>query len=475
MHADIISIAFYHLLFLGILALLAALFSWFWLDILGFYYNRVLFRHNISRQGYQRIEKLLSDHFSYFRELSPDGRSRFIKRVVVYSKGKTFVGMGGMKVTRPMELLISASAVQLTFGLKDFTMRFLEEIRVYPEPFVFGFRGQSMKGAVSPRGFMLLSWKDFLQGYRDDNDNLYLGLHEMAHALKLGDAESFVFDLRFGSYIQRWLEISRPAFQQLRSRQLNFLRAYGGTNKHEFFAVCVEHFFESPEEFAREVPDVFNHLCKLLNQNPLNERGDYELTEDFKKRINVHAQRVPVPIKFKNTYPESTFNRFYLFTVLSILFCSASTHYYWENTLVSPEYLVGIGAVGLLLVGGVQWKYLFRRRVMKFGAYPFYAAAIVLFSVTLYLFLNQALDVRSGVVEHHKIVSTDPEDYYLLLFENDAYKNQKQVRAIDKTQKMYPPRANGVAEVHFGRGAMGLRWMRGVRYGMFNDDGEFVR
>ncbi len=58
-----------------------------------------------------------------------------------------------------------------------------------------------MKRAVSPSGFMLLSWKNFLEGYAYDNDNYILGLHQMAHALKLEVAKGDVFDLRFSSYI----------------------------------------------------------------------------------------------------------------------------------------------------------------------------------------------------------------------------------------------------------------------------------
>src|SRR6056297_1883972 len=234
-----VAIVLAHLAFFGTIAFLAMAFTHWRRPVLEFYYNRVLFRNRLSKQDYRRIDETLKKYFSYYRSLSTDGKSRFIHRVSRFSQSREFKGMHGLRVTPLMRLLISSSAVQLTFGLRDFNLRFLEEIRIYPEPFTYGYRRQSMKGAVSPSGFMLLSWKDFLMGYADDDDNYNLGLHEMAHALKLEVTKADVFDLRFSSYINRWLEVGEEEFFNLRNRKQSFLRNYGGTNRHEFFAVCV--------------------------------------------------------------------------------------------------------------------------------------------------------------------------------------------------------------------------------------------
>jgi Mlc titration factor MtfA (ptsG expression regulator) len=65
--------------------------------------------------------------------------------------------------------------------------------------------------------------------------------------------------------------------QQYRETQ-TYLRDYAFTNTHEFFAVCVEHFFETPLHFYQKYPDLFKDLCNVLNQNPLNTKNDYALT-----------------------------------------------------------------------------------------------------------------------------------------------------------------------------------------------------
>jgi Mlc titration factor MtfA (ptsG expression regulator) len=53
------------------------------------------------------------------------------------------------------------------------------------------------------------------------------------------------------------------------TRGQDFFREYACTNTHEFFAVAVEIFFERPEGFKNEFPDLYNVLVRLLNQDPL--------------------------------------------------------------------------------------------------------------------------------------------------------------------------------------------------------------
>ena len=36
----------------------------------------------------------------------------------------------------------------------------------------------------------------------------------------------------------------------------------------EFFAVCTEHFFETPKLFKQNLPILYNLMCYMLNQDP---------------------------------------------------------------------------------------------------------------------------------------------------------------------------------------------------------------
>ena len=39
--------------------------------------------------------------------------------------------------------------------------------------------------------------------------------------------------------------------------------------KYEFFAVSIEHFFEDPKGMVKNIPDLYETLKILLNQDPL--------------------------------------------------------------------------------------------------------------------------------------------------------------------------------------------------------------
>lgn len=453
-----------HLIFFGIVGLLAMTITHWKKDLESFYFNRVIYRNNLSRRQFIDISNFLASRMSYYRMLNPDGKARFINRLFHFRETREFIGMEGLKVTREMQILISASAVQLTFGLRDYQIRFLETIRIFPGPFYHPVLKSSLKGAMSTNGFLAISWKDFLQGYAVDDDNYNLGLHEMAHALKLDVRNSDRFDLRFSTYIDKWLEIGLPAFQDTRKNGGEYLRKYGGTNRHEFFAVCVEHFFESPQQFARELPDVFNHLCKLLNQNPMNTSGNYRVTESFKRTVNANSKLIPVSENFRKQYPADGFHRFYEYTVV-VIFVSLVVDLAWGfQTVVNWTQLAIAGGLAAVFAGVLQYKYLIRHRVLNGFSGFFYGIAIVAFVCNFYLFLNKLYPLANHTT-YHEIHSVKMVDQGLELeLKGGAYAAFSGIRTIPDRGKNIPE-AGKIAAFRFEIGCMGLPVLKKIDFG----------
>jgi Mlc titration factor MtfA (ptsG expression regulator) len=102
-------------------------------------------------------------------------------------------------------------------------------------------------------------------------------------------------DERFKMYLQEWLAIGEIEYNKLRSGIPGYLRSYAGENSHEFFAVCVEHFFEAPDKLRAHLPDIYNHMCVLLNQNPLNMQDDYYLTDEYMHTVNTNPSLRRMP------------------------------------------------------------------------------------------------------------------------------------------------------------------------------------
>ena len=128
---------------------------------------------------------LLKQKNNYFKNLSPDAQEIFVTRLFRFMEDKKFIGREGLVITDEIKVLISAAAIQLTFGLKDYMISHLHAINVFPRIFFSKFLNTNLKGLNTQSGVLSLSWNDFKEGYAVDDDKINLGLHELAHALYL--------------------------------------------------------------------------------------------------------------------------------------------------------------------------------------------------------------------------------------------------------------------------------------------------
>ncbi len=192
----------------------------------------------------------------------------FRNRVAKFMEIKTFETRQGMILSDKMKLMVSSSAVQLTFGLADYKLNPFHRILIYPEAYYSQITKKYHKGEVNANGMVVLSWQDFKQGYADPNDNLNLGLHEFAHALFIGYQKNRNDCINFDFYYKKWREVGDREFFKMRGRKENYLRQYGSVNLMEFFSVSVEHFFEAPNAFQENLPELYDVLSKFLGQDP---------------------------------------------------------------------------------------------------------------------------------------------------------------------------------------------------------------
>lgn len=251
----------------------------------AFFHNRVVEATPISRDQYLLYHKFLNARMEYYQNLSMAGQAKFINRIHRFIASKRFIGREGQVITEEIKVLIAGAAVQLTFGLDKFVLQHYHTIMIYPREFHSRLLRKNLKGGTMVQGTMLFSWEDFKDGYADEHDGINLGLHEMAHALKFdvtyGDRN---FDTHFANYIENWESAGYRAFRALRKGELDFLRKYGGTNMDEFFSVCVEFFFEVPEEFRIKLPTLYAYMVRTLKQNPANKEIDYKLYQQPKEK-----------------------------------------------------------------------------------------------------------------------------------------------------------------------------------------------
>lgn len=214
---------------------------------------------------------ILGEYQPYYKSLEARHRKEFEKRVAVFCSRKEFKAKGDIaQITDQHRILIGACAAQLTFGLPELSFPRIRRIFLYQSEFFNPFTKAKHKGETNSKGRMVFSWKHFLEGYAYPNDAINLGLHEMAHALRIEnrtdhDGEHLFIPTKLW---REWDKIAIPVYYAIQRGEHTFLRKYAGANEEEFFAVCVEHFFEKPLEFQKELPVLYHILCKILNQNP---------------------------------------------------------------------------------------------------------------------------------------------------------------------------------------------------------------
>lgn len=217
----------------------------------------------------QLYKDILQKHSAYYGGLSAADKNKFERKVCNFLYSKRFIPRNMPEVTIDAKVLIAASAVQLTFGLPNIYLQHFDKILVYPNQYYSSITKRYHKGEVNPRfGIIVLSWNNFISGYISD-DAVNLGLHEMAHALRL---ENIIRNEEYKFFDERLItsfdDFARNICKDLKA-SASFFRPYACADEHEFFSVAIENFFERSELFQKQIPELYGILTRLLGQDPL--------------------------------------------------------------------------------------------------------------------------------------------------------------------------------------------------------------
>ncbi len=218
----------------------------------------------------ETIISILTKRFPYFNSLDPTQKKKFLERLVSFMRTKAFK-THDVKGFKEMPVLISATAVQFSFGLEEYLLPYFEFIHFYPEEFVHtnsptGF----LEGNVSGRSINI-SWKHYLQGYVYPDDGQNVGLHEIAHAYFY---QNFILkkdaDSSFVSGYTTYSDNANKVFEQEKKPGNDLYSEYALKNLQEFWAESVEIFFETPAAMNASYPQLYTSMKELLNQDPMN-------------------------------------------------------------------------------------------------------------------------------------------------------------------------------------------------------------
>ncbi len=228
--------------------------------------NKQQFQKFLTQETY--YHSIISPHMRFYNRLNTEDQQKFLFRTYLFRKAKKFHYIE-VEESADMPILISAVAVQLTFGLDKFMLNYFKNIFVLKDDYHYGFYSRPFQGHVDHSG-IYLSWDNFMKGIHGLTANCNVGIHEMGHALTyVNFITQTEEDKHFKKEFKNFSKVARPIFEAMQYNSRNVLGAYAATNYHEFWAVSVEVFFENPIRLRHEFPELYKAMKSLLRQDPL--------------------------------------------------------------------------------------------------------------------------------------------------------------------------------------------------------------
>ncbi|MCO4294691.1 zinc-dependent peptidase [Solitalea sp. MAHUQ-68] len=224
------------------------------------------------RTSIANLATILEQEVMFYQRLSIHQKQQFEEKVNQFLSEVTIEGVG-LNITDEDRVLVAASAVIPVFYFDSWTYKNLSNVLLYPDTFNESFQYDSdkrniagMVGTGFMNGQMILSQRALRQGFRNNADKSNTGIHEFVHLLDKSDGETdgIPENLLAHQYTIPWLKLIHEGIRDIKKGQSD-IDPYGATNDAEFFAVAAEYFFEQPQRFQQNHPELYA-LMQLIFQ-----------------------------------------------------------------------------------------------------------------------------------------------------------------------------------------------------------------
>jgi Mlc titration factor MtfA (ptsG expression regulator) len=217
-------------------------------------------------------DMVLDANVAFFRGLNKTDKTRFENEVKEFLKEVTITGVN-TPVSDTDKILVASSAVIPVFAFPGSKYPNLREVLIYADAINMDFQSEGntnrdilgMVGTGYMEGKMLLSKPALQAGFSNRTDKRNTGIHEFVHLIDKSDGETdgvpeLLLDKQ---YVLPWLDLIHTEMEKIKEGGSD-IDVYGYTNKSEFFAVAAEYFFERPDLFKENHPQLFGMMEKIF-------------------------------------------------------------------------------------------------------------------------------------------------------------------------------------------------------------------
>lgn len=224
------------------------------------YLRRFLFRPSYRMRIAGHLE-----NFAYYKRLHPEDQEKFVERVCFFLLHKD-IESESVLITEEIAVKIAASAIQLYFGHPEYDVPSLETIVLAQKRFIIG-RDKRLVESRIHKNKLFLSLEALERGYADAENGYNPGLYAFATLLQNSVTEYDGDDPTLTTMLRWWEKGASRFSKESGSRPGSPLAE---KSEHEnFFGKCIVLFFEKSEQLKKTDPELYNSLCLLLRQDPL--------------------------------------------------------------------------------------------------------------------------------------------------------------------------------------------------------------
>ena len=214
------------------------------------------------------IERIIDDYFSFYKKLAPDLKKRFRDRLAMFMLGNEFIrpprpDETGDRLPMPEDIkaAVAALAVQVNFGKEKFLTSKFENIVVYPHPFPSPqFEAFHTTEIYEPDGVLLFSAEQLMSGFNNPQQFFSIGLYEYARVFKILNPS-----VSYPNFDETDIWAS---FEKISGMKKDFIESIIGLPNADVFGVATHHFLTFGGRFLIVLPDVYQLLSNIFNQNP---------------------------------------------------------------------------------------------------------------------------------------------------------------------------------------------------------------